>query len=67
MQNEPDKTDARRTLDVPEVAKLLGIGRDTAYEAVASGEIPSIRLGRRIVVPEAALERLLSGEATVAT
>ena len=66
MQNKLDKTDSRRTLDVPEVAKLLGIGRDTAYEAVASGEIPSIRLGRRIVVPEAALERLLSGEATSA-
>ena len=55
-------TDERITIDVPEVAKLLGISRNAAYEAVRRGEIPSIRLGARIVIPRAALERLLSGE-----
>jgi excisionase family DNA binding protein len=40
------------TLTVEQAAKLLGIGRSTAYELVHTGDIPSLRLGRRIVVPE---------------
>lgn len=51
----------RRTVTVAEAARLLGIGRASAYQAVATGAIPSLRLGRRIVVPIAALERMLSG------
>lgn len=39
------------TLTVEQAAKLLGIGRSTAYELVHTGDIPSLRLGRRIVVP----------------
>jgi excisionase family DNA binding protein len=39
------------TLTVEQTAKLLGIGRSTAYELVRTGDIPSLRLGRRIVVP----------------
>lgn len=52
----------RRTLTVEEAAKALGIGRNSAYEAVKRGEIPSITIGRRLVVPAAALERMLSGD-----
>jgi len=48
-------------LTVPEVAKTLRIGRNSAYEAIARGEIPAIRLGRRLLVPRAALESFLSG------
>lgn len=43
----------------PDTAHILGIGRATAYAGVRSGEIPSIRVGGRIVVPTAALRRLL--------
>jgi excisionase family DNA binding protein len=49
----------RRTLTVPEAAKVLGIGRTAAYEAAHTGEIPTIRVGKRILVPVAALNRLL--------
>ena len=49
------------TLTVPEAARRLGIARQTAYEAVRQGEIPSIRIARRILVPIAALEALLAG------
>ena len=49
----------RLTLSVPETAKLLGISRALAYQLVARGELPSLRLGRRIVVPRAALERFI--------
>lgn len=45
---------------VEEVAQLLGISRSFAYEAVQRGEIPSMRIGRRILVPKVALERFLS-------
>lgn len=49
----------RQTVTVEEAAKILGIGRNTAYEAVKQGEIPVIRIGRRILVSRVALERLL--------
>jgi excisionase family DNA binding protein len=49
----------RLTLTVPEAAGALGISRALAYELVARGELPSLRLGRRIVVPRQALERLV--------
>ena len=52
----------QQTYKVEEAAKMLGIGRNLAYELVASGEIPSLRLGRRIVVPKGAFDRLLSGD-----
>lgn len=49
----------RLTLTVEEAAGLLGVGRTLAFELARRGEIPTIRLGRRLVVPRAALERLL--------
>jgi excisionase family DNA binding protein len=49
----------RLTLTVEEAATLLGISRAFAYEAVTRGEIPSIRIGRRILVPKAALQRMV--------
>lgn len=52
----------RVTLTVEEAAKALGIGRGLAYEAVGRGEIPTVRIGRRLLVPRAALQRLLAGE-----
>ena len=42
----------RLVLTVAEAGKLLGISRAFAYELVARGELPVIRLGRRIVVPK---------------
>ena len=43
----------------PEAGRLLGLGRNATYDAVARGEIPVIRFGRRIVVSRKALERLV--------
>ena len=49
-----------RTYTVDEVAKILGIGRSAAYEAVRTSAIPSIRVSpRRIVVPRTAIAKLL--------
>ena len=46
-------------LSVEEAGALLGISRDLAYDLVARRELPSVRLGRRIVVPRRALEETL--------
>ena len=50
------------TFSVSQTAKLLGVSRNGAYEAIARGQVPSIRIGRRLLVPRIALERML-GEA----
>jgi excisionase family DNA binding protein len=50
----------RKTLSVEEAAEALGIGRTLAYEAVRRGDIPTIRIGRRLLVPRGALDQLLS-------
>jgi excisionase family DNA binding protein len=47
------------TLTVEQVAKLLRIGRNVAYEAVGSGQLPALRIGRRWVVPTVPLLQLL--------
>jgi len=48
----PDKPVQRLTLTVEEAASALGISRSFAYEAIAKGEIPCIRIGKRILVPK---------------
>ena len=57
----------RLTLTVEEAATLLGISRAFAYEAVGRGEIPSIRIGRRILVPKAGVNRLVGAETPTQT
>jgi len=47
------------TLTVVEAGQYLGLGRDSSYKAVNRGEIPIIRIGRRIVVPTAQLLAML--------
>jgi len=49
----------RATLTVGEAAKILGIARNSAYQGILMGEIPYIKIGRRILVPKAALMKLL--------
>lgn len=50
------------TLSIQEAGRVLGVGRDVAYAAVRSGQIPSIRIGRRYLVPRQALEAMLKGQ-----
>jgi len=51
-------------LTVEEAGRLLGIGRGLAYEAARRGDIPTLRIGRRLVVPRAALDRILNDPGT---
>ena len=53
-------TEQRLAYTVPQAGRLLGLCRNSAYEAARRGEIPTLRIGRRLVVPKAALEDLLA-------
>ncbi|MDP9363881.1 MAG: helix-turn-helix domain-containing protein [Chloroflexota bacterium] len=55
----------RATVTVEEAGRILGVGRGTAYEAARRGELPVLRLGRRLVVPVAALDRLLARDSNL--
>jgi excisionase family DNA binding protein len=57
----PDRKEPR-VFTVDETARILRLGRGSTYRAIASGEIPSLRVGERILVPAAALDKLLAGE-----
>lgn len=52
---------------VAEAGKLLGLCRGLMYEGIRTGQIPSVRIGRRILIPCAALDRLLNGNETNST
>jgi len=56
----------RLTLTVEETAKVLGIGRQLAYDRVKTGEIPVVKIGRRLLVPRRALAKLLEEPPDVA-
>jgi len=55
-------TNERLTMTVEEAAEILGISRALAYSLVARQELPSLKLGRRVVIPRQALDRLLELE-----
>lgn len=59
-QTNPEQREKRLALTPTEAAKLLGMGRRAMYEAIRTGQIPSIRFGRRIFIPLAALMRILA-------
>ena len=48
-----------KTVNVEEAGQILGIGRNSAYDAVRRGEIPVIKIGKLLRVPVVALERML--------
>jgi excisionase family DNA binding protein len=60
-ENEP------LVLSVRDAAALLGISKDLAYDLVRSGEIPSLRLGRRVVIPKRRLLKLVDAALTSRT
>ena len=51
-----------KAISVQEAGKLLGISKNHAYTAAQDGVIPTIRIGRRLVVPMAALDKMLNGD-----
>jgi excisionase family DNA binding protein len=67
-QSQPYLTSSRKsaggdpiclTVSVEEAARMLGISRGAAYTHARDGSLPTVRLGRRLLVPRSALEKLL--------
>lgn len=68
MKDEPkvmkvNEAAEAKVMTVAEAAAALRLSRNATYAAIAAGELPSLRVGRRILVPRAALYRLLNGAA----
>lgn len=54
--------EGRVTITVPEAAELIGVGRSAAYEAARRGQLPTRRVGRKLLVPVPALLEWLTRE-----
>ncbi|MCL4851047.1 MAG: helix-turn-helix domain-containing protein [Bryobacteraceae bacterium] len=54
----------RQTYTAAEVGHILGLSKNSVYEAVRAGHIPSIRIRGKILVPKIMLDRLLSAAAS---
>jgi excisionase family DNA binding protein len=68
MRTQPENNGAVGTVEISptvftvfEVARILRLGKISVYQAIERGEIPYVRIGRRILIPRHALEQLLSG------
>jgi excisionase family DNA binding protein len=61
MTEHQEMTTERRTTTIDEAAQVLGISRNSAYAAAKRGEIPTVKIGRLLLVPITALDRLLDG------
>jgi excisionase family DNA binding protein len=59
---EPNKPESMecRTLKVEQAAKILGISRAIAYRYANDGTLPTIRIGNRLLVPKAAIDKLFA-------
>ena len=56
IDNDPQSP----VLTVDEGRKLLRVSRNSMYAAIARNEVPHLRIGRRLLIPRVALERLLA-------
>jgi excisionase family DNA binding protein len=59
----PSSARNRRTYTIDQVAALIGCSRAAAYAAASRGELPILRIGRRLFVPRAAFDQMLSDPA----
>jgi len=62
MSKKQESIPERRAISISEVAKILGISRQAVYLAAKRGDLPVIRLGKRLLVSSAVLERMLDAD-----
>ena len=55
----------RMTMTLTEAAATLGIAKATAYKAAKTGQLPTIRMGHRLLVPRRQLAQMLDGTASI--
>ena len=49
-----------RLLSIPQTCRLLGIGRSSLYQMMASGQVRSVKIGRRRLVPREAVDEFVT-------
>ena len=57
MEGPQEVAPQRLLLRIPEVAETLGIGRTKIYEMIATGELPTVRVGRAVRIPVSTLQK----------
>ncbi|MGW5438595.1 excisionase family DNA-binding protein [Nocardia asteroides] len=62
-----DRLNTEPTLSVDETKTALGVGRTAVYGGIQRGEIPVIRVGRRMRVPSTWVRAQLGMEAVAGT
>lgn len=61
-----DEALARPTISVPDAGRLFfGLARQAAYNAAKAGDLPTVKIGRRLVVPVAPLAEQLGLRANI--
>ena len=58
-KNDDELSELPPTISVAHAAKLLGVSRSAAYRAAASGQLPTIAFGHRLLVPTSRLLEML--------
>lgn len=56
-----DDLDGHDVVPAPIAGKVLMLGKNASYDACRTGQLPSIRVGRRLIVPVAGLRRMIEG------
>jgi excisionase family DNA binding protein len=59
LTDQPTSNDTCLVYNVPEAGKLLGLTRNASYIAAKRGDLPTIRIGKLIRVPKAALHAMI--------
>jgi excisionase family DNA binding protein len=57
MESPPEGAPQRLLLRIPEVAETLGIGRTKIYDLIATGELPTIHVGRAVRISVSTLQK----------
>jgi excisionase family DNA binding protein len=60
------KSDKKATMTVAELAEYVGLGKNSTYAAVKRGDFPSLVINGRILIPRAAIDRMLEGSGKAA-
>ena len=63
LNQSADKPLPRLVYSVAEVAQLLGISRGSVYNYIGSGELRSVSLGSRVMIPKSVIDDLLEAKA----
>jgi len=61
MATANETGNGKGTYTVVEAARRLGLSRNSVYQAIDRGQLPFLKIGKRILIPKIQLERLLDG------